>query len=68
MLQYMTETRGGENMGKQLSKAPKGKNFNKPTGRIYTVDMLLDVLKNLYDQIKSAPKKTVNRIASQPTG
>jgi len=28
-------------LGKQLSNAPNGRNFNAPTGRIYTVAMLL---------------------------
>ena len=41
MVEYLTTTRGGANLGKQLSNTPKGGNFNSPTSRIYTVEMLL---------------------------
>lgn len=44
MIEYMTTTEGGKELGKQLSNAPDGKNFNQPTGRIYTVALLLDRL------------------------
>jgi len=45
MVEYLTTTRGGANLGKQLSNTPKGGKFNSPTGRIYTVEMLLARLK-----------------------
>jgi hypothetical protein len=48
MIQYMTTTPGGKEMGKMLSNAPLGANFNKPTGRIYTVPMLLTQLEDQY--------------------
>jgi hypothetical protein len=48
MIQYMTTAPGGIEMGKMLSNAPKGANFNKPTGRIYTVPMLLAQLQEQY--------------------
>lgn len=48
MIQYMTTAQGGKNMGRMLSDSPKGGRFNKPTGRIYTVNMLLLELKGLY--------------------
>ena len=58
MIQYMTTTPGGKNMGRMLSNSPKGGNFNNPTGRIYTVKMLLDELKKLYDEsFKKPPLK-----------
>jgi hypothetical protein len=41
MLQYMTTTRGGKQLGKMLSKSPGAGDFNAPTGRIYTADGLL---------------------------
>lgn len=50
LVQYMTTTDGGKNLGKQLSRDPDGKGFNKPTGRIYTVDQLIDVLRKSYQQ------------------
>jgi hypothetical protein len=59
MIQYMTTTPGGKEMGKMLSNAPKGANFNKPTGRIYTVPMLLTQLEEQYraKETNSAGKK-----------
>ncbi len=45
MIEYMTTTKGGRQMGKMLSNTPKGTGFNKPTGRIYTVKQLLARLK-----------------------
>ena len=45
LLQYMTTTRGGRQMGKMLSNSPGAGDFNAPTGRIYTVDDLLLRLK-----------------------
>jgi len=48
LIEYMTESSGGKFLGKQLSRAPKGAHFNKPTGRIYTVKMLRDYLQKSY--------------------
>ena len=45
MIEYLTTARGGAELGKMLSKSPKGAKFNKPTGRIYTVNMLLSRLR-----------------------
>jgi hypothetical protein len=45
MIEYMTTAKGGSALGKQLSNAPLGKDFNAATGRIYTADQLLDRLK-----------------------
>jgi hypothetical protein len=41
MIEYMTTAKGGKELGKMLSKGPQGADFNSPTGRIYTVDLLL---------------------------
>lgn len=49
MIDYMTRTKGGQNLGLQLSSAPTGHDFNKPTGRIYTADALLARLRKLYE-------------------
>jgi hypothetical protein len=48
MIEYMTTAAGGIELGKQLSQAPKGADFNAPTGRIYTVQDLLDYLETQY--------------------
>ncbi len=55
LLEYLTTTTGGKNMGQMLSKAPGGAGFNQPTGRIYTTQSLLARLKQLYDQQEPSP-------------
>jgi hypothetical protein len=57
MIRYLTTSNGGRNLGKQLSHDASGADFNKPTGRIYTVDALLTALKQTYD----APTSTGGR-------
>ncbi|MBN2577873.1 MAG: hypothetical protein JXB10_02695 [Pirellulales bacterium] len=41
MIEYLTTSAGGKEMGKMLSQDPHGQDFNKPTGRIYTLPMLV---------------------------
>lgn len=57
MIQYMTKTSAGATLGSMLSDTARGKDFNKPTGQIYTVDMLLDALRESYDLVKKARAK-----------
>lgn len=47
-LAYLTKSRGGKNMGKMLQATPRGANFNRPTGKIFTVDALIKRLKESY--------------------
>jgi hypothetical protein len=54
LIETLATTPNGTALGKSLSKSPGGADFNKPTGRIYTVDMLLERLKQVH-QTKSAP-------------
>jgi hypothetical protein len=49
MIEYMTTTRGGKNLGGMLSQGVNGEDFNRPTGRIYTELDLLKRLKKSYD-------------------
>jgi len=49
MIQYMTSTPYGRNMGQMLSQDPRGADFNSPTGRLYTADALLGRLQQSYD-------------------
>ena len=49
MIEAMTTTRRGHILGQRLSNAPKGKNFNKPTGKIYTEDAFITRLKESFD-------------------
>jgi hypothetical protein len=55
LIEYMTTTPGGFNLGSQLANAPDGRDFNKPTGRIYTVKMLRQ---RLYASYQEAAKAT----------
>lgn len=48
MIEYMTTTTMGKNFGKQLSNSPRGADFNKPTGQIYTVEALKAELEKSY--------------------
>ena len=50
MIEYMTTSKGGKNLGKLLENAPEGNNFNRPTGRIYTAEMLVQALKKSYQE------------------
>jgi hypothetical protein len=58
MIAYMTTASGGKELGKMLSNNPEGKHFNAPTGRIYTVAMLLDRLKQSQAAALKAPGKS----------
>ena len=49
MIEYLADTKGGDNLGKLLSNAPRGKDFNQPTGRIYTEDAFVRRLKESYE-------------------
>lgn len=61
MIEYMTKTSGGRELGKQLSNAPDGKDFNARTGRIYTVADLLEWLQKSHTAVlKGAPSPFAN--------
>jgi len=44
MFEYMVTAKGGIVLGQQLSRTKEGREFNKPTGRIYTVKELIQRL------------------------
>jgi hypothetical protein len=56
MIEYMTTATGGKELGKMLSQDPNGGNFNAPTGRLYTVNDLLDYLKEQYEARQKSGK------------
>ena len=61
MIEYMTTSKGGKELGKMLSKGPGGANFNAPTGRLYTASLLLDELqKSRAAAVKAAEKSGKN--------
>lgn len=45
LIEFMATKPGGTTLGNHEAKAPGGAHFNQPTGRIYTVEMLLARLK-----------------------
>ena len=66
MIQYLTTSKGGKNLGKILQRLPKGTEFNTPTGHIFTGDQLIGHLKQSYQaelkrraerRAKSIPEK-----------
>ncbi|MGD9636960.1 MAG: hypothetical protein AB7G28_23915 [Pirellulales bacterium] len=48
MLTYLATTNGGRNLGEMMAGTPNGTDLNLPTGRIYTAEDLLGVLKKAY--------------------
>lgn len=46
---YLATTTSGKNLGKMMAGTQGGVDLNKPTGRIYTADELVDALKQVYD-------------------
>ena len=50
LIDIMSETREGPGMAQAFSMGPGGKDFTKPTGRIYTEQQLLTRLKQSYDK------------------
>lgn len=45
---YLATTNSGHNVGQMMAGTPNGTDLNLPTGRIYTADDLLAVLKRAY--------------------
>ncbi len=61
MIEYFTTAAGGKELGRMLSESPAGRDFNNPTGRIYTADLLLERLKQSREEsIKTAEAKAKN--------
>ena len=52
MTQYMSTASGGKEIGKKFANAPGATDFNKSTGRIYTVAMLLGQLQEQYRAVE----------------
>jgi hypothetical protein len=48
LLEYMAKAPGGHELGRMLSETPKGGNFEKATGRIYTEMELVGALDKLH--------------------
>jgi len=66
MFEYMTTSQGGENLGIQISHAKKGRDFNKPTGRIYTAKALLERLSESHTLHVKLLKKQKEKQAADP--
>jgi hypothetical protein len=50
MIKYLTTTKGGRKLGTMMDGVRHGVDLNKPTGRIYTANDLVAVLKKLHDE------------------
>lgn len=44
LLEYLGTSSGGAQLGKMLSSTPEGAHFNRPTGRVYTAEQLIERL------------------------
>jgi hypothetical protein len=52
-IKYLTTDKRGLELSKSMSKAKNGRDFDKPTGRIYTAQMLVAALREIYQRIQS---------------
>jgi hypothetical protein len=52
LIEYMATTKGGHNMSAQMAQPRGGVDLNKPTGRIYTAEDLIDALNNAIKKTK----------------
>jgi hypothetical protein len=52
-IKALTTTMQGMKVGESLSKAEKGKDFNKPTGRIYFVEQFVKHLRESYERSRT---------------
>lgn len=50
LIEYLTASSGGRELGRMLSKTPRGGGFNRPTGRVYTEEQLLQRLEEAHRQ------------------
>ena len=57
MVEYLTMTDGGKNMGQMLGKTAKGVDFNKPTGKLYTLAALETQLRKSHQAALAQTKK-----------
>jgi len=56
LITYMVTTPGGHMLGKMMTGTPNGNDLNKPTGRLYTADDLIALLKKIYQiEFASSP-------------
>ncbi len=63
MIEYLSSTKGGAEMGKMLSKGSKD-DFNKPTGRLYTAEQFLARLRQSYEAAAAAEKDHAGKAKS----
>lgn len=65
MIEYLATTRGGQTMGRMMAATPRGVDLNKPTGRIYTADEFLAVLKEAW-QVEEKARESAKKGQAQP--
>ncbi len=58
LIRYLTTSEGGKNLAKQLSRVPRGADFDARTGRIYSRDDLLKRLEREYQLAVAAQNET----------
>lgn len=61
LIEYMTKSDGGKNMGLLLGGVPGGKEFNSPTGFAYTADTFRTRLQDLHMKCEMEQKPNVKK-------
>jgi len=54
VIEHFVSTPEGAQVGRQMARKPRSADFNKPTGRIYTAEMLLERLETSHRAAKKA--------------
>jgi len=60
-VRYLTESRGGRNLGRMLENTPQGTKFNEPVHFLFTEDALLKRLEASYQQARKGRRRTTTQ-------
>lgn len=59
LIDYLTQTEGGKNLGNMLAQEGQ-KNFNQPTGKLYTAKAIMTELQPLYEKTAKPAQGTAS--------
>ena len=70
LFEYLTTAPGGNEMSKMLMNGSAGRDFNKPTGRAYTTDGLIQLLRPRWEEswnsVRQAQAKALDLNPNRP--
>jgi hypothetical protein len=52
LIEYLATTQGGRHLGGLMRETRRGVDLNKPTGRIYTAQDLVNELQRIYEKAR----------------